>query len=86
MDSSQWVSRYRFGQAFAVPFEAETQAEQPRRLAEILQKIPREVVERFSGVALRPRRPSRAAGFWISGAGRGAMCSSALRWPAPAGS
>ena len=49
MDSSQWVSRYRFGQAFAVPFEAETQAEQPRRLAEILQKIPREVVERFSG-------------------------------------
>jgi arsenite methyltransferase len=49
MDSSQWVSRYRFGQAFAVPFEAEAQAEQPRRLAEILEKIPREVVERFSG-------------------------------------
>jgi hypothetical protein len=49
MDSSQWVSGYRFGQAFAVPFETEPQVEQPRRLAEILEKIPREVVERFSG-------------------------------------
>jgi SAM-dependent methyltransferase len=50
MDSAQWRPRFRFGQAFAAPSPADDgEADAPRRLARILEDLPGEVVERFSG-------------------------------------
>jgi len=50
MESAHWVARHRFGQAFAPPPPgAAAPGEPPRRLQEILQKIPAEVAELFSG-------------------------------------
>lgn len=50
MDSGRWVARYRFGEAFAVPEAVGAPAaEPPRRLREILERLPEEVVDRFSG-------------------------------------
>jgi SAM-dependent methyltransferase len=50
MDSGQWVDRYRFGEAFAVAeVGAAPPDEPPRRLREILEKLPKDVIDRFSG-------------------------------------
>lgn len=50
MESAYWVTRHRFGQAFAAPApDVAAPGEPPRRLREILQKIPPEVSELFSG-------------------------------------
>ncbi len=49
MDHSQWMPRQRFGEAFARPDWVAEGPEPPRRLREILARIPREVVERFTG-------------------------------------
>jgi SAM-dependent methyltransferase len=50
MESSQWLDRNRFGEAFASPLpEAEECEQPPRRLQEVVEKIPAEVVDRFSG-------------------------------------
>jgi len=50
MQTAPWAPRQRFGQAFAPPAEAGAPpGEPPRRLREILQKIPEDVVEQFSG-------------------------------------
>ena len=50
MDSAQWRPRFRFGQAFTAPPPIDDgEADAPRRLARILEDLPAEVVERFSG-------------------------------------
>lgn len=50
MDSAQWVPRFRFGAAFATPAAEGGEASAfPRRLREILARLPDEVVELFSG-------------------------------------
>ena len=50
MDSAHWRPRFRFGQAFAAPTPGDDgEADAPRRLARILEDLPAEVVERFSG-------------------------------------
>lgn len=50
MESGRWVARYRFGEAFAVPEAGGVRAaEPPHRLLDILERIPSEVVDRFSG-------------------------------------
>ena len=50
MEPGQWVSRYRFGQAFqGSSADVGEQPPAPRRLREILESVSSEVVERFSG-------------------------------------
>ncbi|MBI5015106.1 MAG: methyltransferase domain-containing protein [Deltaproteobacteria bacterium] len=50
MDTAQWLDRNRFGEAFANPSaDADGCQPAPHRLQEVLDKIPSEVVERFSG-------------------------------------
>ena len=49
MDSAHWMTRERFGEAFVRPDAGEAGPEPPRRLREVLEKIPPEVVERFTG-------------------------------------
>lgn len=50
MEIAHWVARHQFGQAFAPPPPgAAAPADPPRRFREILQKIPLEVSDRFTG-------------------------------------
>jgi SAM-dependent methyltransferase len=50
MDRAHWRPRYPFGPAFVAAHAEDAQAaEPPRRLQEILLRVPSEVVERFSG-------------------------------------
>ena len=50
MESAHWRPRFRFGQAFAPAAVGEDgDFEAPRRLARILEMLPAEVVDRFSG-------------------------------------
>lgn len=49
MDSGRWAARYRFGGAFVVPEGVCAERPEPRRLREVLERIPPEVVDRFSG-------------------------------------
>jgi SAM-dependent methyltransferase len=50
MQIAPWAPRQRFGQAFVLPEEAGQEPGQPpRRLREILHKIPESVVDQFSG-------------------------------------
>jgi SAM-dependent methyltransferase len=82
MESANWVSRYRFGQAFQGCPDVEGE-QAPRRLRELVQKVPREVVERFSGCG--SPIPEAIEGRRIvdlgSGTGRDAYLCAALAGP-----
>lgn len=49
MEGTRWGERERFGQALSGPVLEGCGTEAPRRLREILTRIPREVVDRFTG-------------------------------------
>lgn len=50
MEGSKWAPRYRFGEAFGdAPVDAQAEQPPPRRLLDILARIPAEVVDQFSG-------------------------------------